>query len=379
MQDEFLVHTREGEECPRCGGTIRRIVVGGRSTYFCPDCQMRLRRRRKKAAKAMSELAGAAGGLPDRPLDGRGGTDGLHGRDRAGGDARWGGRARWRAGNARDGRGGPVRGDGPGERGDVRRRECLWAGGRGRGDALAGGARHRLSDAGGVVPIVPAAIVYDLAEGDASARPTADAGYAACEAAREGVPERGQRRRGDGDGGRQDARARVRRRRPESATRRRAGASARRSPRSPWRIRSATSSAADGSSLRGRGRGAPRTVDFIAALDGAPTRPGARGAQNTTLVCVMTDAPLDKAGCARVARAASAGIARAVEPVFTDVDGDVVFCLASVTASRSGRFEVLQLEALAARVTAEAIRDAVLALLEGVRHRSVGRPLRSAA
>jgi formamidopyrimidine-DNA glycosylase len=47
MQDEFLVHTREGEECPRCGGTIRRIVVGGRSTYFCPDCQTRLRRRRK--------------------------------------------------------------------------------------------------------------------------------------------------------------------------------------------------------------------------------------------------------------------------------------------------------------------------------------------
>lgn len=47
MQDEFLVHTREGEECPRCGGTIRRIVVGGRSTYFCPECQTRLRRRRK--------------------------------------------------------------------------------------------------------------------------------------------------------------------------------------------------------------------------------------------------------------------------------------------------------------------------------------------
>ena len=48
MQDEFLVHTREGEECPRCGGVIKRIVVGGRSTYFCPDCQTRLRRRRKK-------------------------------------------------------------------------------------------------------------------------------------------------------------------------------------------------------------------------------------------------------------------------------------------------------------------------------------------
>jgi formamidopyrimidine-DNA glycosylase len=51
MQDEFLVHTREGEECPRCGGTIARIVVGGRSTYFCPRCQVRLRRkpRRRRA------------------------------------------------------------------------------------------------------------------------------------------------------------------------------------------------------------------------------------------------------------------------------------------------------------------------------------------
>jgi len=47
MQDEFLVHTRVGEECPRCDGTIQRIVVTGRSTYFCPGCQVRLRRRRR--------------------------------------------------------------------------------------------------------------------------------------------------------------------------------------------------------------------------------------------------------------------------------------------------------------------------------------------
>ena len=47
MQDEFLVHTRAGEECPRCGERINRIVVGGRSTYFCPGCQVRLRRRRR--------------------------------------------------------------------------------------------------------------------------------------------------------------------------------------------------------------------------------------------------------------------------------------------------------------------------------------------
>jgi formamidopyrimidine-DNA glycosylase len=51
MQNEFLVHTREGEDCHRCGGTIVRIVVGGRSTYFCPNCQVRLRKRPRRRAK----------------------------------------------------------------------------------------------------------------------------------------------------------------------------------------------------------------------------------------------------------------------------------------------------------------------------------------
>jgi formamidopyrimidine-DNA glycosylase len=39
--DPFLVYDREGERCPRpgCRGTIRRIVQGGRSTFFCPACQ----------------------------------------------------------------------------------------------------------------------------------------------------------------------------------------------------------------------------------------------------------------------------------------------------------------------------------------------------
>ena len=37
----FFVYDREGERCPRlgCPGTIRRIVQGGRSTFFCPACQ----------------------------------------------------------------------------------------------------------------------------------------------------------------------------------------------------------------------------------------------------------------------------------------------------------------------------------------------------
>ncbi|MBK5232793.1 MAG: bifunctional DNA-formamidopyrimidine glycosylase/DNA-(apurinic or apyrimidinic site) lyase [Thermoleophilia bacterium] len=51
MQKEFLVHRREGEDCPNCGETIVRIVVGGRSTYYCPNCQVKLRKpaRRKRA------------------------------------------------------------------------------------------------------------------------------------------------------------------------------------------------------------------------------------------------------------------------------------------------------------------------------------------
>jgi formamidopyrimidine-DNA glycosylase len=51
MQDEFLVHTRAGQPCLSCGGEIVRIVVGGRSTYFCPSCQVKLRKRPRRRAK----------------------------------------------------------------------------------------------------------------------------------------------------------------------------------------------------------------------------------------------------------------------------------------------------------------------------------------
>jgi formamidopyrimidine-DNA glycosylase len=57
MQDEFLVHTREGLPCARCGTEIRRIVVGGRSTYFCPGCQTRLRRRRRRTGRRRAAAA----------------------------------------------------------------------------------------------------------------------------------------------------------------------------------------------------------------------------------------------------------------------------------------------------------------------------------
>ncbi len=80
--------------------------------------------------------------------------------------------------------------------------------------------------------------------------------------------------------------------------------------------------------------------------------------RNTTLVCLMTDAPLSAPGCSRVAKMGSGGVARAVDPTFSDVDGDVVFCLAS-GAGEPDRFTSLAIGTMAATLTAEAIRDAV--------------------
>jgi formamidopyrimidine-DNA glycosylase len=39
MQDEFRVYGRDGEPCPRCRATIAKTRIGGRGTWFCPDCQ----------------------------------------------------------------------------------------------------------------------------------------------------------------------------------------------------------------------------------------------------------------------------------------------------------------------------------------------------
>jgi len=40
MQNSFVVHGRDGMPCLRCAGIVQRSVIGGRSSYFCPDCQM---------------------------------------------------------------------------------------------------------------------------------------------------------------------------------------------------------------------------------------------------------------------------------------------------------------------------------------------------
>jgi formamidopyrimidine-DNA glycosylase len=39
FQLEHCVYQRSGEPCLRCGKAIKRIVVAGRSTHYCPRCQ----------------------------------------------------------------------------------------------------------------------------------------------------------------------------------------------------------------------------------------------------------------------------------------------------------------------------------------------------
>ena len=46
FQDEFLVHSREGEPCTVCGTPVRKFVAAGRGTYACESCQARPRARR---------------------------------------------------------------------------------------------------------------------------------------------------------------------------------------------------------------------------------------------------------------------------------------------------------------------------------------------
>ena len=122
----------------------------------------------------------------------------------------------------------------------------MLTGGSAFGLAAADGAMRWLERRGrgsptpaGPVPIVPAAVIYDLTEGDPAARPDAAAGEAACEAASEGVPERGAVGAGTGAAVGKLGGGRTRPGRG-SGTPRRAPAAAPSSPRSPSSTRSAT-------------------------------------------------------------------------------------------------------------------------------------------
>jgi L-aminopeptidase/D-esterase-like protein len=84
---------------------------------------------------------------------------------------------------------------------------------------------------------------------------------------------------------------------------------------------------------------------------------------NTTIACVALDADLTPAEAKRVAQMASAGLARAVRPVFAPFDGDVVFALAigAKAAPEARPLAVARFGALAADCLARAVARGVYA------------------
>jgi L-aminopeptidase/D-esterase-like protein len=94
--------------------------------------------------------------------------------------------------------------------------------------------------------------------------------------------------------------------------------------------------------------------EFAAPVFGEP-------GENTTLVVVATDAALDKVGCHLVAQSAHDGLARALRPVHTRFDGDLAIALATATAPPRDDTEGLldRIRIAAADAVAAAIRAAV--------------------
>ena len=242
----------------------------------------------------------------------------------------------------------------------------LLAGGSAWGLDAAGGVMRWLEENGigmavryGLVPIVPAAVLFDLPVGDARIRPDAQAGYAACLAAGRAAPAEGNVGAGAGalvgklfgiqramKGGIASASVTV-----DGIT---VGALV---------ACNALGDVVDPAS--GRVLAGARTQDGASLLDirrailageqPDPLLPGS----NTTLAVVATDALLTKAQAHRLAQVAHDGLARAINPVHTMSDGDVVFTLGT---GKSGRtLGMMQLAVMAAEVSARAVVRSVLA------------------
>lgn len=235
---------------------------------------------------------------------------------------------------------------------------------------------------GGIVPIVPAAAIFDLGRGgNFAARPDAEMGYAAAASAfaqKDGHDvERGNVGAGTGaamartyKGGVGTASITLENGvvvgalavvnalgLPFDSSSGNPEPSARSvvPPLSPPNL---------ASSAREPGESGP-TLDARFRVPDSP--PDVGGQQlNTTLVVVATNAVLDKAECKRTASAAHAGIARALNPSHTLADGDTVFTLATgaVDLDRSSgearMLSLITLQSAAADVVRLAIMDGVI-------------------
>ncbi len=242
----------------------------------------------------------------------------------------------------------------------------VLTGGSAYGLAAAGGVVARLEAAGigfevpgGVVPIVPGAVLFDLGRGgDFAVRPDAALGAAAYDAATGGPVAQGAVGAGTGavvgglKGGVGTASAVL------------AGGAM---------VAALVVANAVGSALD-PGTGVPLGVRMgldgefpsitvaagaLAELGAAPRTPAAGTA--TTLAVVATDVMLDKAGCGRLATMGHDGLARSVSPVHTIMDGDVIFGLSTATRPAPEPLELFALQSAAADVVSRAMAHAVLA------------------
>ena len=219
--------------------------------------------------------------------------------------------------------------------------------------------RGRGFDVGaGVVPIVPAAVLFDLAPlGRFDARPTPQMAYDACEAATADVIEGAV---GAGTGATVGKVAGA-----AHAMKGGIGCGATSAGSIEVRALAAVNALGDVRDAEGRIVAGARAEDG-SWLDGAAwlARGGAStsrfddlAGRNTTLAVVATNVALDRAALGALARAASAAIYRRITPGATLFDGEVIFATAPV---RDGvEANVAQVEALAVRALETAIERSV--------------------
>lgn len=242
----------------------------------------------------------------------------------------------------------------------------MLAGGSAFGLAVADGAMRWLeeqgigyqSHSGDIVPIVPAAIIFDLGYGESRVKPTASDGYAACAAATTDPVEQGTV--GAGTGGRVGAAFGN-----AFATKGGVGSAAVELDDglivAAMCVVNAVGDVVDSSGEILAGVRMPPDGDEFAGmlnvLRQMPARtPSGEGRENTIVGVVATNARLTKPQVNFVAQMAHDGLARSVVPSHTAYDGDTIFALA--TGSHPAEASVIG--AYAAEVVAQAVRNAVL-------------------
>ena len=226
----------------------------------------------------------------------------------------------------------------------------------------------------GLVPIVPAAVLFDLPVGDARIRPDAQAGYQACLAASRNPPAEGNVGAGAGAlVGKIFGLERAMRGGIGSASITVDGIT----------VGAIIACNAVGDVLNpstGAVLAGARTADGSALLDarnallsGVAPQPILAGT-NTTIGVIATDAQLTKPQAQRLALVAHDGLARSINPVHTMLDGDTLFALATGQTGRAA--SMLLLSTLAAEVTARAVVRAVLAA-KGIKSGNMSWPAAS--